>query len=52
MDLNIWLSSLQCSGEERSLVDCPRELNYDLYASLVRNAGVECTNDTNYTSGE
>ena len=49
MDLNLWLSSLQCTGEERSLLDCPRE---PLGMSLVSgsNAGVECTNDSNYTS--
>ena len=48
---SIWLSDLQCTGEERDLLECPRDLNYDLYASNL-NAGVECTNDTNYTSGE
>ena len=48
---SIWLSDLQCTGEERNLLECPRELNYDLYES-VQNGGVECTNNTNYTSGE
>ena len=52
MNLNIWLSDLQCSGEETRLLDCPRELNYDLYTFAMLNAGVECTNDTNYTSGK
>jgi len=52
VNLNIWLSDLQCSGEEKSLLECPRELNYDLYTFAMLNAGVECTNDTNYTSGK
>ena len=51
MNLNTWLSFLRCSGEEKSLLDCPRGLNVDLSASVL-NAGVECKNDTNYTSGE
>ena len=50
--MKIWLSSLQCTGKEESLLDCPRELNFDLYASLFLNAGVECTNDTEYISGK
>ena len=52
MDIKIWMSSLHCTGEEKSLLDCPRELNFDLYASSDLNAGVECTNHTNYTSGK
>ena len=52
VNLNIWLSDLQCSGEEKSLLECPRELSYDLYTFAMLNAGVECTNDTNYTSGK
>jgi len=48
---SIWLSDLQCTGEERNLLECPRELNYDPYES-VQNGGVECANNTNYTSGK
>ena len=48
---SISLSDLQCTGHEGNLLQCPRELNYDLYTS-AQNAGVECTNDANYASGE
>lgn len=51
MDLNIWLSFLHCTGEERSLLDCPRDKTG---MSVVEdlNAGVESTNDSNYASGK
>lgn len=51
VDKKILLSNLDCTGEEDSLLGCHRELNFRLY-SPGDNAGVQCTNDTNYKSGE
>lgn len=49
VDKKILLSNLDCTGEEDSLLGCHRELNFRLY-SPGDNAGVQCTNDTNYKS--
>lgn len=51
VDEKIWLSNLHCTGQEDNILDCPRELNFELYSS-GHNAGVQCTKDTNYASGE
>ncbi|KAJ7374461.1 hypothetical protein OS493_007567 [Desmophyllum pertusum] len=51
VDLKTWLSSVHCTGGEKNILYCPRDLNYDLYAYRIFTAGVECTNNTNYTSG-
>ena len=48
----MWLSSLECNGQERNLLDCRRGLTDFNYDKVTYNAGVECTNHTNYTSGE
>lgn len=48
-NMNIWLSSLNCSGKEKNLLNCRRK-NSEFNAASSFNAGVECTNFTNYTS--
>ncbi|KAL9954247.1 hypothetical protein ACROYT_G041758 [Oculina patagonica] len=48
---NIWLSNLHCTGEEKNILDCPRELNfYRRRDDRSGNVGVECTNSTSNTS--
>lgn len=49
-NINLWLSSLECNGQERNLLDCRRGLTDFNYDIVTYNAGVECTNHTNYTS--
>jgi len=45
------LSNLHCRGDEKNILDCPRKLEYDIDEN-TDDIGVECTNDTNYKSGE
>ena len=49
--MKVWLSNLHCTGKERSVMDCPRELNYEL-DEYDHSVGVECTNGTSNASGE
>ena len=49
--MQFMLSNLHCRGDERNILDCPRELDYDI-DEYPDGVGVECNNDTNYKSGE
>lgn len=49
--MQLMLSNLHCKGDERNILDCPRELEYYI-GEYPDDLGVECTNDTDYKSGE
>ena len=49
--MQFMLSNLHCRGDERNILDCPRKLEYDI-DEYTDDIGVECTNDTDYKSGE
>lgn len=49
--MQFMLSNLHCKGNETNILDCPRELEYHI-KEYTDDIGVECTNYTNYKSGE
>jgi len=49
--MQFMLSNLHCRGDEKYILDCPRKLAYDL-DEYTDDIAVECTNNTNYESGE